>query len=151
MEHRRNNAFDPCLPGVRYLPRAERQTGDARLFATETQMDIKYVGSGTRYSRAVIFNQVAYLAGNVAKEPGPTAAEQARMILSQIEETLALCGTDKSKLLTATIVFADMRDFEAVNEVWDSWVVPGHLPTRTPIEAKLVTQRHLVAMQVTAA
>jgi enamine deaminase RidA (YjgF/YER057c/UK114 family) len=120
-------------------------------FQWRSKMDIKYVGSGTRYSRAVIFNQVAYLAGNVAKEPGPTAAEQARMILSQIEDTLALCGTDKSKLLTATIVFADMRDFDAVNEVWDSWVVPGHVPTRTPIEAKLITPRHLVAMQVTAA
>jgi enamine deaminase RidA (YjgF/YER057c/UK114 family) len=120
-------------------------------FQWRSKMDIKYVGSGTRYSRAVIFNQVAYLAGNVAKEPGPTAAEQARMILSQIEDTLALCGTDKSKLLTATIVFADMRDFDAVNEVWDSWVVPGRLPTRTPIEAKLITPRHLVAMQVTAA
>jgi enamine deaminase RidA (YjgF/YER057c/UK114 family) len=73
------------------------------------------------------------------------------MILSQIDETLALCGTDKSKLLTATIVFTDMRDFDAVNEAWDAWVVPGHLPTRTPIEAKLLTPRHLVAMQVTAA
>jgi enamine deaminase RidA (YjgF/YER057c/UK114 family) len=114
-------------------------------------MEIKYVGSGTRYSRAVIHGSTAYLAGNVAKDPGPTAAEQARMILSQIDETLALCGTDKSRLLTATIVFADMRDFDAVNEVWDAWVVPGRVPTRTPIEAKLVTPRHLVAMQVTAA
>jgi enamine deaminase RidA (YjgF/YER057c/UK114 family) len=125
---------------------------NACLYSTENkEMDIKYVGSGTRYSRAVIYNHVAYLAGNVAKEPGPTAGEQARMILSQIDETLALCGTDKSKLLTATIVFTDMRDFDAVNEAWDAWVVPGHLPTRTPIEAKLLTPRHLVAMQVTAA
>lgn len=114
-------------------------------------MDIKYMGSSTRYSRAVIHGKTAYLAGNVAKDPAPTAAEQAKQILSQIEETLALCGTDKSKLLTATIVFADMRDFEAVNQVWDSWVVPGRLPTRTPIEAKLITPRHLVAIQVIAA
>lgn len=114
-------------------------------------MDIKYVGSGTRYSRAVIHGRTAYLAGNVARTPGPTAGEQAKMILAQIDETLALCGTDKSKLLTATIVFADMRDFEEVNAVWDSWVVPGRLPTRTPIEAKLITPRHLVAIQVTAA
>jgi enamine deaminase RidA (YjgF/YER057c/UK114 family) len=44
-----------------------------------------------------------------------------------------------------------MRDFDVVNDVWDSWVDPDHLPTRTPIEAKLITQRHLVAIQVTAA
>jgi enamine deaminase RidA (YjgF/YER057c/UK114 family) len=114
-------------------------------------MDIKYIGSSTRYSKAVIHGRTAYLAGNVASTPGPTAGEQAKMILSQIDETLALCGTDKSKLLTATIVFADMRDFEEVNAVWDSWVIPGHLPTRSPIEARLITPRHLVAIQVTAA
>jgi enamine deaminase RidA (YjgF/YER057c/UK114 family) len=114
-------------------------------------MEVKYVGSGTRYSKAVIHGNTAYLAGNVARDPGPTAAEQTRMILAQIDDTLKLCGTDKSRLLTATIVFADMRDFDAVNDVWDSWVDPAALPTRTPIEAKLITQRHLVAIQVTAA
>ncbi|MBN9409960.1 MAG: RidA family protein [Burkholderiales bacterium] len=114
-------------------------------------MELKYVGSGTRYSKAVIHGSTVYLAGNVAKDPGPTAAEQARMILSQIDDTLALCGIDKSRIMTATIVFADMRDFDAVNDVWDAWVLPDHLPTRTPIEAKLITPRHLVAMQITAA
>jgi enamine deaminase RidA (YjgF/YER057c/UK114 family) len=114
-------------------------------------MEIKYVGSGTRYSKAVIHGETVYLAGNVARNPGPTAGEQTKQILAQIEETLALCGTDKSKLLTATIVFTDMRDFDEVNAVWDTWVVPGRLPTRTPIEAKLITPRHLVAIQVTAA
>ena len=57
-------------------------------------MEVKYVGSGTRYSKAVIHGNVAYLAGNVAKDPGPTAAEQTRMILAQIDDTLKLCGTD---------------------------------------------------------
>jgi len=114
-------------------------------------MELKYVGSGTRYSKAVIHGSTVYLAGNVARDPAPTAAEQARMILSQIDDTLALCGIDKSRLLTATIVFADIRDFDAVNDVWDAWVLPDHLPTRTPIEAKLITPRHLVAIQVTAA
>ena len=85
-------------------------------------MEIKYVGSGTRYSRAVIHGSTAYLAGNVAKDPGPTAAEQARMILSQIDETLALCGTDKSRLLTATIVFADSMpgSVPAAGRGWDA-------------------------------
>lgn len=115
-------------------------------------MEIQYIGSGTRYSRAVIHNNTAYLAGNVAKDPAPTAGEQARQILAQIENTLKLCGTDKSKLLTAEIIFADMRDFDEVNAVWDEWVREGgSLPTRTPIESKLVTPRHLVAIQVTAA
>ncbi|WP_374632380.1 RidA family protein [Ferrovibrio sp.] len=114
-------------------------------------MEIKYIGSGSRYSKAVIHGKTVYLAGNVAKEPAPTAAEQTKQILGQIENTLKMCGTDKSKLLTATIIFADMRDFDAVNEVWDQWVNDGgSFPTRTPMESKLVTPRHLVAIQITA-
>jgi len=115
-------------------------------------VEIKYIGSGTRYSRAVIHNNTAYLAGNVAKDPAPTAAEQTRQILAQIENTLKLCGTSKSRLLTASIIFSDMRDYDEVNAVWDDWVSDGgSLPARTPIESKLVTPRHLVAIQVTAA
>ncbi|MBN9454331.1 MAG: RidA family protein [Bosea sp.] len=103
------------------------------------------------YNKAVIHGGVAYLAGQVAVNPAPTAAEQTRQILAQIDDYLSQCGTDKSRLLTATVLFADMRDYAAVNEVWDAWVVPGSIPTRTAFEAKLVTQHNLVAIQVSAA
>ena len=114
-------------------------------------MNIKYVASGSRYSKAVIHGSTVYLTGTVAKDPVPDVVEQTRMVLTQIDATLKLCGTDKSRLLTATIMFADMRDFDAVNDVWDSWVDKDNLPARTPVEVRLVTPRHLVAIQVTAA
>lgn len=103
------------------------------------------------YNKAVIHGDTVYLAGQVAVDPAPTAAEQARQILAQIDDYLAQCGTDKSKLLKATVMFADLRDYDDVNAVWDKWVVPGTIPVRTAFEVKLVTPRHLVAIEVTAA
>lgn len=113
--------------------------------------DIKRYGTNDRYSKAVVHNGVVYLAGQVASEAVPSAADQARMILNQIDDWLAQCGTDKTRLLTATVVFSDLRDFDKVNEVWDAWVAPGCQPTRTPLQSKLITPQHLVAIQVTAA
>lgn len=113
--------------------------------------DIQRHGSNARYSKAVVHNGVVYLAGQVAAETVPSAAAQARLILQQIDGWLEKCGTDKTRLLTATVVFSDLRDFDAVNEVWDAWVAPGCQPTRTPIQSKLITPQHLVAIQVSAA
>lgn len=113
--------------------------------------DIQRHGTNARYSKAVVFNGIAYLAGQVASETIPSAAEQTKLILRQIEHWLEQCGTDKTRLLTATVVFADLRDFDAVNEVWDAWIVPECQPTRTPLQSKLITPQHLVAIQVTAA
>ena len=108
-------------------------------------------GASPLYSKAVVHAGTVYLAGQVAVDPLPTAAEQTRQILGQIDGYLAQCGTDKSKLLSATVMFSDLRHYAEVNEVWDAWVTPEGIPTRTAFEAKLVTPEHLVAIQVTAA
>ena len=109
-------------------------------------------GVNARYSKAVVHGDTIYLAGQVAVDPVPTgAAEQTRKVLAQIDHYLAECGTDKSKLLSAIVLFSDLRDFDEVNSVWDAWVVPGHTPARTPIQTKLLTPPHRVAIQVIAA
>ena len=64
---------------------------------------------------------------------------------------LAEAGTDKSKLLTATIWLADMADFAGLNSVWDKWVVPGATPTRACVESKLAAPQFTVEIAVTAA
>lgn len=114
-------------------------------------MDIKRFGVNPRYSKAVIHGNTVYLAGQVAADPEPSVAGQTRQILAQIDHYLAECGTDKSRLLSAFVMFKDLRDFDAVNEVWDAWVVPGSTPCRTPIETRLYAPQFLVAIQVTAA
>lgn len=111
---------------------------------------IERINPGPRMSEAVIYNGVAYLAGQVGT-PGASIPDQTRAVLAEVDRILALCGTDKSKLLTAQIWLSDISTFGQMNEVWDGWVVPGHTPARWTGEARLATPDYRVEIIVTAA
>lgn len=102
-------------------------------------------------SQCVIHNDTVYLAGQVDGEAAPSAREQTERILGRIDKLLEMAGTDKSKLLSATIWLSDMRFFSELNEVWDAWVSPGNTPTRACVEASLAAPKYLVEIRVTAA
>ncbi len=102
-------------------------------------------------SQCVVHNDTVYLAGQVDRDAAPTASEQTQRILARIDELLAMAGTDKSKLLTATIWLSDMRFFSEMNEVWDAWVSPENTPARACVEARLATTKFLVEIRITAA
>ncbi|MFT4632578.1 MAG: enamine deaminase RidA (YjgF/YER057c/UK114 family) [Candidatus Pseudothioglobus sp.] len=115
-------------------------------------MTIKRINAGPRMSQAVVHNGVVSTAGQVAQNAaGGTAAEQTQDILSAIDNLLEQAGTDKSKLLTATIWLADMNDFAGLNSIWDAWVLPGATPTRACVESKLAAPQFTVEIAVTAA
>jgi enamine deaminase RidA (YjgF/YER057c/UK114 family) len=89
-------------------------------------MTIQRIQAGKRMSQAVIHGDTVYLAGQVALDkPGGTVSEQTRNILDRIDALLKEAGSDKAKLLSATIWLADMRGFEEMNAVWDAWVAAG--------------------------
>ncbi|MFB2531298.1 RidA family protein [Paracoccus sp. p4-l81] len=111
---------------------------------------IQRIECGPRMSQAVVFNGIAYLAGQVGA-PGAPAADQTRAVLAEIDRLLAAAGTDKTRILTAQIWLADMADFAAMNGVWDEWVPAGHCPARYTGEAKLATADYKVEIIVTAA
>ena len=68
------------------------------------------------------------------------------------EHALADAGTDRSKLLSATIWLKDInRDFKGMNEVWNAWVDPENKPVRATVEAAMAREILLVEIQVTAA
>jgi enamine deaminase RidA (YjgF/YER057c/UK114 family) len=116
-------------------------------------MSIRRLHVGPRMSQVVIFNQVAYLAGQVANETrGRTVAEQTVEILTTIDRLLADAGTDKSKLLTANIWLTDMSTFADMNGAWDAWVSPGNTPARATVESpRLAAAGYTVEIAVTAA
>ena len=58
-------------------------------------------------------------------------------ILGKIDGFLKQGGTDKTKLLQATIWLQDIRTVDEFNKVWDAWVVAGQTPARACIEARL--------------
>ena len=115
-------------------------------------MTIERIETGARMSRAVIHGDTVYLAGLTAsKTVGQALAEQTREILSIIDELLAKAGTDKSKLLKATIWLSDIRTVDEMIKVWDAWVPAGHAPARACIEALLQGPEKKIEIQATAA
>lgn len=112
--------------------------------------DIIRIETGPRMSMASIHNGVAYLAGQVAA-PGQSVADQTKAVLAEIDRILALCGTDKTRILYAQIWLADMADFAEMNTVWDAWVPQGHTPARAAGDANLATPEYRVEIMITAA
>ena len=58
-------------------------------------------------------------------------------------------GTDKTRLLQAQIWVKDIRDREAMNEVWSAWLPPDGAPARACVQADMADPRHLVEIMVT--
>lgn len=113
-------------------------------------MTITRIEAGPRMSQAVVHGDTVYLAGQVG-EPGESVTKQTQTILAQIEALLAEAGSEKSKILSATIWLADMGDFAEMNAVWDKWVDGRDAPARATGEAKLATPDYKVEIIVTAA
>lgn len=115
--------------------------------------DIRRLQAGNRMSQAVVHGNTVYLAGQVANTGcGKSVADQTTEILQQIDGLLAEAGTDKSRLLSATIYLTDVDSgFGEMNSIWDQWVVPGQTPARATVQAKLAAPGYDVEIAVIAA
>ena len=105
--------------------------------------------SDDRMSQAVIHGDLIWLAGQVG-EPGDDVIAQTKTALAEIDRLLAAAGSDKSKILNATIWLADIANFGAMNSVWDAWVDKDNPPARATSEARLATSAYLVEIVVVA-
>ena len=104
-----------------------------------------------RMSRVVIHNETIYLCGQVCKDATKDIAEQTATMLEKVDELLLQSGTDREHLLSATIYVRDMKDFAAMNAVWDAWVPEGYAPARACVEARMARPELLVEISVVAA
>lgn len=113
-------------------------------------MTIERIDCGPRMSDAVIHNGTIYLAGQVSKD-APDVAGQTAGVLKEIDELLKRCGSEKNRILSATIYLADIKTFAEMNKVWDAWVPAHACPARATVEAKLAAPEYLVEISVIAA
>jgi enamine deaminase RidA (YjgF/YER057c/UK114 family) len=115
-------------------------------------MTIQRFDTGPRMSQVVIHGDTIYLAGVVASNAaGESVTRQTQDVLSIIDSHLKKAGSDKSKLLTATIYLTDMNTFAEMNAAWDGWVSAGNTPARATVEARLAAPRYGVEIMVIAA
>lgn len=103
-------------------------------------MTITRIQPGKYFSAAVSGGGHLYISGTIADDYSATLEVQTQQVLDRIDALLAEAGTDKSRLLSVTIYLPHIRDFEAMNSVWERWVDPHNKPARATVEARLAIE-----------
>lgn len=104
-----------------------------------------------RMSKIVCFNGTVYLCGQVADNSEEPVGPQTENMLAKVDELLQAADSDRHHILSATIYIRDMKDFAAMNSVWDAWVPEGCAPARACVEARMARPDLLVEISVIAA
>ncbi|MGC6425210.1 MAG: RidA family protein [Lentimonas sp.] len=114
-------------------------------------MSIERQETKQRMSRIVTHNDTVYLCGQVGADATKGITEQTETMLEKVDALLLQAGSSREHILSATIYVRDMKDFAAMNAVWDAWVPEGHAPARACVEARMARPELLVEISVVAA
>jgi len=114
-------------------------------------MPIEHLDSGEILSQAVVHGDTVYLCGLTATDCGLDVTGQTEEILAKIDDRLAKCGAEKSKLLSATIYLTDIKLKPFMNEVWKAWLGDLNRPTRACVGGAELEPDVLVEIVVSAA
>ena len=106
---------------------------------------------GGKLSDAVEYNGLVYLAGQVAEKLDAGMKEQTEDVLRQIDALLTRCGSDKSRILSATVYVSDMKMKPQMDEAWMAWVDQSNPPARATVQAQLGSPETLVEIMCVAA
>jgi enamine deaminase RidA (YjgF/YER057c/UK114 family) len=110
---------------------------------------IQRINPAAQWSDAVVYNGTVYFVE--VPESGTDMASQTQAVLAQAERTLALAGSDKSRLLVATIYLKHMQDRAAFNSAWQDWLPQGCAPARVCVSAEMASPDYLLEIAFTAA
>jgi len=113
--------------------------------------DIKRLEPGARFNQVVVHNGIVYLSGQVARGTDGSVGAQTEAILGKIDRLLEKSGTNKSRILTATIWMTDISHVKEMNAAWEAWVDKDNMPARACVQSALVDDEITVEVQVTAA
>ncbi|MGA2080286.1 MAG: RidA family protein [Holophaga sp.] len=83
--------------------------------------------------RAVEHNGLVFLGGTTCDDPTLDMGGQTREVLKKIEGHLALAGTDKANLLSATIFVTDLSKKSEMDTAWKEWLPPTSFPARATV------------------
>jgi len=127
--------------------RADHETG---LELGEADMsEIQRYGTSKRWADVVVHRGVAHWV-EVAEDMSLDARGQIAQVLAQIDATLKMIQSDRTRLLQVLISIAEEADGTILNELWDAWVPADHPPVRAMVQVGLGTSCK-VEMVVTAA
>ncbi|MFM2253719.1 MAG: hypothetical protein RJB68_2056 [Pseudomonadota bacterium] len=110
---------------------------------------IQRINPAAQWSDAVVHNGTAYFVE--VPESGTDITSQSQAVFAQAERTLALAGSNKSRLLIATIYLKHMADRTAFNAAWQAWLPEGCAPARVCVCAEMASPDYLLEIAFTAA
>lgn len=114
-------------------------------------MTITRIKPGPRMSQCVVHGDTVYTAGQVADDSSLDVAGQTKQVLTKIDGLLAEAGSERAKILKATIWLSDISKFSEMNSVWDAWVDQSNPPVRACVESPLAVPELSVEIMVEAA
>ena len=113
---------------------------------------IQRIDTNDRLAEAVIYQGVAYFAGQVPESSvEQNTYEQTKEVLTLIDKLLEKIHSHKRRILNTQIFLANMQDYALMNQAWDEWVDVQNPPARATVEAKLADPRWKVEIVITAA
>lgn len=113
-------------------------------------MNIQRLNPAPRWSDATIYRGIAHFV-EVPNSTDCLMDEQIAQILAQAEVTLAAIGSDKSRLLSATIYITDKDHVPALNAAWEAWLPAACAPSRACVKVELLDPAMLVEIAFVAA
>jgi enamine deaminase RidA (YjgF/YER057c/UK114 family) len=112
-------------------------------------MDIQRLNPTPRWSDATVYRGIAHFV-EVPNDTNCAIAQQIVQVLQQAEATLAAIGSDKSRLLSATIYITHQENVAALNSAWANWLSPGCAPSRACVKVELLDPNMLVEIAFVA-
>jgi enamine deaminase RidA (YjgF/YER057c/UK114 family) len=98
----------------------------------------RWAGDARGRSRASAWRDLVFTVATAA-EAGPSVADQTRATLGAIDRNLAAAGSDRTRLLSATVYLTDLAGKAEMDAVWCEWIGPAeHWPQRACVQAALV-------------
>ena len=122
---------------------------NAKKTAVETKNAPAAIGP---YSQAVWAGEFLFCSGQIPIDPATgqlvegDAATQARQVLSNVKAVLEAAGLGMENVVKATVFFKDMKDFQAVNEVYASFFTPPY-PARSGVVVARLPRAVLVEIE----
>jgi enamine deaminase RidA (YjgF/YER057c/UK114 family) len=83
--------------------------------------------------RAVVHGGLVFLGGTTCDDESLDMGGQARQILRKVDGYLAEAGSDKTRLLSATIYLTDLGRKPEMDAAWKEWLAPASFPARATV------------------
>ncbi|XP_003965914.2 2-iminobutanoate/2-iminopropanoate deaminase [Takifugu rubripes] len=108
------------------------------------------------YSQAVLVDRTMYISGQLGMDPasgqlvGGGVQAQTRQALVNMGEILKAAGCGYDNVVKATVLLADMNDFNAVNDVYKQFFT-ANFPARAAYQVAALPRGGLVEIEAIAA